>query len=52
MAVVLVSLGIGMPTDETARRRLVLEATITAAAVGIGCASLVPTSAWCRSASR
>jgi len=30
VAVVLVYLGIGMPLDETARRRLVLEATMTA----------------------
>jgi len=36
VAVVLVYLGIGMPLDETARRRLVLEATMTAAAIGLG----------------
>ncbi|HYS18290.1 MAG TPA: MarC family protein [Candidatus Binatia bacterium] len=36
VAVVLVYLGIGMPLDETAARRLVLEATMTAAAVGLG----------------
>src|SRR5439155_1381407 len=36
VAVVLVYLGIGMPLDETARRRLVLEATMTAAAMGLG----------------
>jgi multiple antibiotic resistance protein len=36
VAVVLVYLGIGMPADETAGRRLVLEATMTAAAVGLG----------------
>jgi multiple antibiotic resistance protein len=36
VAVVLVYLGIGMPLDEAARRRLVLEATLTAAAVGLG----------------
>lgn len=36
VAVVLVYLGIGMPAEETAGRRLVLEATMTAAAVGIG----------------
>ena len=36
VAVVLVYLGIGMPADEPAGRRLVLEATMTAAAVGIG----------------
>jgi multiple antibiotic resistance protein len=36
VAVVLIYLGIGMPLDETARRRLVLEATMTAAAVGVG----------------
>jgi len=36
VAVVFISLGIGLPLDETARRRLVLEATLTAAAVGLG----------------
>jgi multiple antibiotic resistance protein len=36
VALVLIYLGIGMPLDETARRRLVLEATLTAAAVGLG----------------
>src|SRR5437899_13052628 len=36
VAVVLVYLGIGVPLDETARRRLVLEATMTAAAIGLG----------------
>ena len=36
VAVVLVSLGIGMPLDEAGRRRLVLEATMTAAAAGTG----------------
>src|SRR5207244_475910 len=36
VAVVFVYLGIGMPLDEAARRRLVLEATMTAAAVGVG----------------
>jgi multiple antibiotic resistance protein len=36
VAVVLVYLGIGMPAHETAGRRLVLEATMTAAAVGLG----------------
>src|SRR2546422_5854643 len=36
VAVVLVYLGIGMPLDETARRRLVREATMTAAAIGLG----------------
>ena len=36
VAVVFVYLGIGMPLDEAARRRLVFEATMTAAAVGVG----------------
>ncbi len=36
VALVLVYLGIGMPLDEASRQRLVLEATMTAAAVGIG----------------
>src|SRR5439155_5999246 len=36
VAVVFVYLGIGMPLDEAARRRLVLEATMTAAAIGLG----------------
>jgi multiple antibiotic resistance protein len=36
VALVLVYLGIGLPLDEGARRRLVLEATLTAAAVGTG----------------
>ncbi len=36
VAVVLVYLGIGMPLDEAARQRFVLEATMTAAAVGLG----------------
>ncbi len=36
VAVVLVYLGLGMPSNEATRRRLVLEATITAAAVGLG----------------
>jgi len=36
VAVVLVYLGIGMALDEATRRRLVLEATLTAAAVGLG----------------
>lgn len=36
VGVVLIYLGIGMPLDEAARRRLVAEATITAAAVGLG----------------
>ena len=36
VAVLFVYLGIGMPLDEAARRRLVLEATMTAAAVGLG----------------
>jgi small neutral amino acid transporter SnatA (MarC family) len=36
VAVVLVYLGIGLPTDQAEGRRLVLEATMTAAAVGIG----------------
>jgi multiple antibiotic resistance protein len=35
VAVVLIYLGIGMALDETARRRLVLEATMAAAAVGL-----------------
>jgi multiple antibiotic resistance protein len=36
VALVPIYLGIGMPLDEAARRRLVLEATLTAAAVGLG----------------
>lgn len=36
VAVVLVYLGIGLPSDKVEGRRLVLEATMTAAAVGIG----------------
>jgi multiple antibiotic resistance protein len=36
VAVVLVYLGIGVRLPEPARRRLILEATITAAAVGLG----------------
>jgi multiple antibiotic resistance protein len=36
VAVLFVYLGIGTPLDEAARRRLVLEATMTAAAVGLG----------------
>jgi multiple antibiotic resistance protein len=36
VALVLVYLGIGMPLGEASRQRLVLEATMTAAAVGIG----------------
>lgn len=35
MALVLIFLGIGTPLDEAARRRLVLEATMTAAAAGL-----------------
>ena len=63
VAVVFISLGIGLPLDEAARRRLVLEATLTAAAVGLafllvgdtvlgllGVTGMRP--AWCRSASR
>lgn len=36
LALVPIYLGIGMPLDEAARRRLVLEATLPAAAAGIG----------------
>ena len=36
VGVVLIYLGIGIPLDEPGRRRLVLEATLTAAAVGLG----------------
>lgn len=36
VGVVLIYLGIGIPVDEAARRRLVTEATMTAAAVGLG----------------
>jgi multiple antibiotic resistance protein len=36
LAVVLIYLGIGPPLDEGPRRRLILEATATAAAVGVG----------------
>src|SRR5262245_2533324 len=36
VALVLVYLGIGFSLDEAGRRRLVLEATLTAAAVGVG----------------
>lgn len=36
VALVPIYLGIGMPLDEPARRRLVVEATLTAAAVGLG----------------
>jgi multiple antibiotic resistance protein len=36
VALVPIYLGIGMPLDEAARLRLVLEATLTAAAVGLG----------------
>jgi multiple antibiotic resistance protein len=36
VALVIVYLGIGMPLDEAARRRLVVEAAMTAAAVGLG----------------
>jgi multiple antibiotic resistance protein len=36
LAVVIVYLGIGLPTDKSEGRHLVLEATMTAAAVGIG----------------
>ena len=36
VALVPIYLGIGLPLDEAARRRLVLEATLTAAAVGLG----------------
>ena len=36
VALVPIYLGIGMPLDEAARRRLVVEATLTAAAVGLG----------------
>jgi multiple antibiotic resistance protein len=36
IGVVPIYLGIGMPLEESARRRLVLEATLTGAAVGLG----------------
>ena len=36
VGVVPIYLGIGMPLEESARRRLVLEATLTGAAVGLG----------------
>jgi multiple antibiotic resistance protein len=36
VGVVPIYLGIGMPLDEAARRRLVLEATLTGAGVGVG----------------
>ncbi len=36
VAVVLIYLSIGVPFDEAARRRLVIEATMTAGAVGVG----------------
>jgi multiple antibiotic resistance protein len=35
-ALVVIYLGIGMPLDQAGRRRLILEATVTAAAVGVG----------------